>query len=465
MDDFIDLTVDRGPARGEFSDEEDEAAFSSNWSLYKRKVWKLRHNDRNYRLVSFHADELQEDVTCSRVGNYLWTSTHVKNLDLKCCNLTDEKMRRLFGSITQQNATNRYLMKRNILEDLGVNEPTLVDNILDSLTSFRNLTDINVSRNGFGTEGLDVLVKALQGSPIKNLDISRCNVSSIFPLQGLQCPMLKKLDISGTILRIDDSYTITFLMGKDFSMLRELNLHSCSITDDFIERISIALSKNKSLRYLHMGHLYDSNHFFRGKNNNIGARGEMALVKAVHDSSSFENTLRSNHTIWKIVYNGGSGEIFNACYPNYVNFGNRNITPTSIALSKYASHVARSDSFDITPFTEIDARLIPRIFAKMTSGRLYYDKKIACAGIYKILRNKVVGERIATARTIHNLQSMNRQLTSSNIQLNEEVANLKQKLADLMLANARQANEQPPHDSIASRVKRKRSNSRKARRT
>eukprot|EP00956_Cyclotella_meneghiniana_P027721 scaffold62835_cov36-Cyclotella_meneghiniana.AAC.1 len=265
--------------------------------------------------------------------------------------------------------------------------------------------------------------------------------------------MLKKLDISGTILRIDDSYTITFLMGKDFSMLRELRLNDCRITDDFIEKISPALSKNKSLRYLHMW----------CKNTIVGARGEIALLKAVHDSSSFRNTLRSNHTVCKIIYNGSSDEIYNACYPN---LGIRSgITPTAIALSKYASHAARSDNFDLAPFIEIDARLIPRIFAKMMGGGLYYDKEIACAAIYKILRNKVVGERIATARTIDNLQSMNRELASSNIQLNEEVANLNKKLADLMLANARQADEQPPHDSIASRVKRKRSSSRKAIRT
>lgn len=413
--------------------------------------------------------ELQENSICSLVGKYLGSSSHVKNIDLSRCNLTDEKMKRLFAKIAQQNATNKYLVKRNILENLGVNEPTLVDSILDSLTSFRNLTDINVSRNCFGSEGLDVFVKALQGSPIKNLDMSSCNISSIIPLQGLQCPVLKKLDISGTILRIDDSYTIGFLLSEEFPILRELCLQSCGITDDFIETMSTALSSNRSLRYLFMGNLHDSDRSFKGENNMIRVRGEMALLKAVHDSSSFKSTLHSNHTIWKINYEGISSisnKIYETCYPNLMNLNSGSPTPTTTALSKYAYHASHSDGFDMTPFTEIDAKLIPIIFAKMIAGTADNMRKNACTtAIYKILSNKAVGERIATTRTIDKLQRTNRELISSNMQLNDKVANLEQQVAELMLANARRESEEPsPQESIASRVKRKRSSSRTARR-
>ena len=141
-------------------------------------------------------------------------------------------------------------------------------------------------------------------------------------------------------------------------------------------------------------------------------------------------------------------------------------TPTATALSKYAYHASNSDDFDTTLFTETDAKLIPNIFAKMIAGTAGNMRKNACTtAIYKILSNKVVGERIATTRTIDKLQRTNRELISSNMQLNDKVANLEQQLAELMLANARRESEEPsPQESIASRVKRKRSSSRTARR-
>lgn len=198
---FIDLTVNHGPSGGAYSDDEDEAAFGIDHRLfrfYKHKIWKLKNNDPNFCLLQLSNCELLTDEVWSRIGVYLWSSKHMKNLSLVNCDLTDSKMKNLFGKIAQQNETNDYLLKNDVLGKLGVNESTLVGSIVESLTSFQHLLNVNISRNNVGTDGLDVLVKSLAGCPIENHEIISCGLEGILPLKGLRkCMRLKTLDISG----------------------------------------------------------------------------------------------------------------------------------------------------------------------------------------------------------------------------------------------------------------------------
>jgi hypothetical protein len=445
MDRLIDLRdTPYLTSRGEFSDEEDEKAFGGEWKLFQQKVLMLRHNSPNYCLVKFECYDLSENQ-CSRIGKYLWSSTHMKNIILSRCMLTDSKMKKLFGNIAQQNGTNEYLVTHRILENL-LKENGLVDKILGSVISFKNITNINVSHNQFGIDGLEDLVKASAGCPITSLDISHCNFNSISPLKGLKkCTMLKKLNIRGNMLGIADSDIIALLLGSGYPALRELDLDDCGINDDMIDVICPVLTSNKTLRYFYL----------TGMKNVIGVRGTSALCNAVNDTSSFKKILESNHFIWKITTKN-PGALWEVCYPNLCN---SYLGPNGIAVKKYMDHIATSESFDTSPFTETNTTLIPHIFARFNSvGRVRVrDETFVCTALYKIMSNKAVRERIETAKTLTDLQNDNAKLSASNKRLHDENTKLKQQLAELMAKfHGSKRNEITSAGSIAERVKRKR---------
>jgi hypothetical protein len=195
---FIDLTASSRPGLNSFSDDEDEIAFGNDRNLrnlYKRGIWRLKHNDPNIRLLHLSNTELSREVS-TRIGICLWQSQYVKTLLLPSCGLSGSSMDHLFGKIARQNQTNTYLLKGDILGKLGVNEQSLVSSVLECVTSFSGLVKVDVSHNDFGTLGLDVLIKSLARCPIEDIDLTDCALCGIFPLSGTRhCRRLKSLTL------------------------------------------------------------------------------------------------------------------------------------------------------------------------------------------------------------------------------------------------------------------------------
>lgn len=264
-----------------FSDDEDERVFGlDNLRFYKQCIRRLEHNDPYFAILHISISERM----AMRIGIYLWQNKHVYNLKLSSCGLNDNKMHHLFGKIALQNRTNTYISEVDILGKLMANERSLVRNV----TSFTQLIEVDISGNNFGTSGLDVLIKSLAGSRIEILNISCCTLDGISQLTGTRlCQRLNKLDISGNTLTLDDANTVSMLLDNEYPNLRRLNLNDCGITDEFVEAMSPALSKNKSLRYLNL-----INDPYRLRYPNIvGPRGVTAISKAICDCSSFKNFL------------------------------------------------------------------------------------------------------------------------------------------------------------------------------
>jgi hypothetical protein len=427
---FVDLTVYHGPPNGYFSDDEDKEAFADKWSLYKNEVWKLKHNDPYYCSVELRASDLSTLDRCARIGQYLCSSSYVKNINLDSCGLTDGKVKKLFGR--NQNVTNDYLIEKGILEN-AVKEQRLVDSILEHLPSFPQLKKIDLSRNQFGTGGLGILIRALAGTPIECLLLSYCNFNSITPLRGLsECQQLRKLDISENLINFADADTLSYLLSE-VPRLRDFNLRECGIDNDVIEAVSLALSTNRTVRYLH---LYG---------NFITKSGTTALCKALCDPSSFKSIMDSNHHLWK-TSTGGPDDIhlFQLCAVN------REVwKPNEAGLIKYVRHLSESETIDVMPFLELDVKLLPHAISRM--NRTQVDDEDKCTAFYKILSKKGVREKIQTSREIYNLQTVNKALIASNGKLNDEIADLKSQLLKLKMTQAT-----APEESIADRVKRKR---------
>jgi len=259
--------------------------------------------------------------------------------------------------------------------------------------------------------------------------------------------------------------TLTMLMDNGYPKLRKLDLQSCGIGDDLIEMISPALSKNESLRYFIL-----HNHR-RGERNMIGERGVAALSNAVHNSSSFEKTLGSNHTIWKIVTDT-SGVLFRVCVPN-LSGESRYRT----AWKKHIIHLVENKGADMSPFMDLDIKLLPQFLSQIKELSSGYHHN-ALSAYYKIWSCKMFRDRIEMASRIGNLQAKNVRLNAKveelegakerdnerNEQLEDENSQLKEQIAKLMAQNPKPRSKSKKPEtvagSIAERVK-GRSNTRK----
>jgi len=468
MSNFIDLIDDSHPWGGTFSDDEDEIAFGSDDEdgsqgrvlrrLYKHSIWRLKHNDPNFGILNISCFIVSERMAM-RIGIYLWQNKHVKNLNLSYCGLEDNEMHHLFGKIALQYKTNAYILEVDILGKLMANERSLVRNVLEGVTSFTRLVEVDVSFNKFGTNGLDVLVKSLAGSQIKELNISCCRLDGISPLTGTQlCEQLKKLNISGNKLRLYDVNTVSMLLDNEYPNLRQLELRNCGITDEFVEAMSPALSKNKSLRYLGM-HNYYKGEIHNGEIPNIiGPRGVTAISKAICDCTSFKSILASNHTVWKISMEG-MDSLWSMIRPNNIY---REGNSDSIAWMKYIDRFVETDgSMDMSPFMDVSINLLPNVLSKY----------LRLSASYKLWSCKMFRERISMismASQVDHLQAANDQLQVTNNQLKDENVALKEQIAKLLAANGKpnstkNANLTYVSGSIGERVKERNANRKRGR--
>ena len=409
----------------------------------------------------------------------------------------------MFGKIAQQNITNEYVLKKDILGNIGITEKTLVGSIMDSLTSFSNLNTVNLSCNNIGDNGLEVLVNGLAGCQIEFLNISSCGIDlGFYTLEklGLKCRRLKELDLNNnTCTR---AWIFSMLLNNDvYPCLRKLDINSMGINDDMIEVFSSSLRDNRSVRYLNM-----CNYTRRtgGLDNVIGRRGVAALCKVVHDTSSFKNTLSSNDIVWKISIDenidSNSNLLYKTCLPNYRSRNKKDDDRSRyrLAWEKHADFIAYNDNADMTPFMELEIELLPHLLSRFYPARdIHYkwgsfaqNEIIGLTALYKIFSCKMFIERLESAALIRKLKAKNNQfiakishleiaqvqdkkkqenLEEGNAVLMAENKKLREQIAKLTIDNANQSEKHQENDqttwsgSIAERVKR-RTNSRKKKR-
>ena len=276
------------------------------------------------------------------------------------------------------------------------------------------------------------------------------------------CELLKKLDISGNSLRLEDVKTVSMLLDNGYPNLRQLELCKCEITDEFVEAMSPALSKNKSLRYLVMHNNY------KGEIPNIiGPRGVAALSKAICDCSSFKSILASNHTVKKIMMEG-MDSLWSIIKHNGTFW---DIHPKRAAWTKYIEcYVKTEGSVDMSPFMDVSINLLPIVLSELGWDR--YDQEcIALNACYKLWSCKMFRERISMismASQVDHLQAANDQLQAANDQLQDENDALKEQIAKLLASNGKpnstkNANLTYVSGSIGERVKERNANRKRGR--
>lgn len=270
---------------------------------------------------------------------------------------------------------------------------------------------------------------------------------------------MKQLNISGNTLRLEDVKTVSMLLDNGYPNLRQLELCKCGITDEFVEAVSPALFKNKSLRYLSLlNHNHNTGDKIGGILNNIGPRGVAALSKAICDCSSFKNILASNHTVRKIMFEGDDSW-WSVIKHNVMFY---NINSDRVAWMKYIEHYIKTDSIvDMSPFMDVSINLLPNVLSKY----------LGLSASYKLWSCKMFRERISMismASQVDHLQAANDQLQAANDQLQDENDALKEQIAKLLASNGKpnstkNANLTYVSGSIGERVKERNANRKRGR--
>lgn len=451
---LIDLAQKKQKIR--FDAVEDRAAFGvcrSYRSLFKNQVYKVKQNDPNFCMLDAReCGTLTVDV-CDRIGFYLWRNLHMKNISLQRCGLSEEKMKKLFSRMVDQhdqNESNSYLEKHDILEKiLNVGDTSLTGHVMSylALTPFARLLHIDLSDNTFGTKGLDVLVKAIAGSPVEEIHLECCAINDLSPLilGGRKLKQLKVLDMNCNMLdsTAENAMALSVLFDGGYPRQRELCLQRCGIDSDLIVKSAPVLSSNRNLRFLH---LYD---------NPIRDKGTAALIAAICDSTSFEKMLTSNHTVLKIMV--GETRISNLVSVlqkklqrlSFINLMMSFRGPRGtgeVACRKLFTLLAYDDDIDPSMFLHFDIGLAPQILSKFmnSTDRLKLGESLTAT--YKILKCKLFRQRLELSSQTKKLQidhdalkkreeetrMKNEQLESDNAALSEENRKLKEQIALLM---------------------------------
>eukprot|EP00985_Skeletonema_marinoi_P031895 scaffold37855_cov267-Skeletonema_marinoi.AAC.1 len=459
---LVDLTTAQ---KIRFDSEEDKAAFGINRcyrDLYKKQIYKLKQNDANFCLLSV-SEILSEDI-CDRIGLCLWRNSHIKNLTLAGCGLCEEKMEKLFSRIVdqhEQNESNDYLKKHDILEKiLNVGDTSLMGHVMGylALTPFTKLVHVNLSYNSvIGTNGLDVLVKAIAGAPVKELHLKHCGLDNFSPLimGARELKELKNLQLGHNNLgpTAANARALWVLFDGGYPRLKELNLGHCGIDSELIEKAAPALLSNKTLLYFDL------------INNPIGDRGIAVLIKTVCDSTSFEKILTSNHYIRKLLFGGDSHirslsekKLNRLSMINFYQGLGMDYFRLSPAIRKQQVNRAAclklfallSDHEDIDPsmFLYYDIGIVPLIFSKLLNMQQcpLLTKELLTA-FYKILKCKVFQKKLSQAKKLQinrdalrkeeeETRMKNEQLEADNAALSEENRRLKEQIASLMAQNS-----------------------------
>lgn len=113
------------------------------------------------------------DDDWERTGHNLNNNTHLQELTLCDGVLNDQKMTSLFGGLTGSNSIERIELRHNEFGAEGVR------NMVPLLQNASNLKYLDVTQNNIGSEGFNLLLRALSSSPIETLYSWECGIESI----------------------------------------------------------------------------------------------------------------------------------------------------------------------------------------------------------------------------------------------------------------------------------------------
>jgi len=194
-----------------------------------------------------------------------------------------EKLSSLFRGLTGSNTINTVSMMCNGFGVQGIHD------MAPFLQNTSSLTNLDISSNNIGSEGFNLLWRALCDSQIKVLNCRNCGIDSIEIDINHVPKNLDSLKLAGNNINTDGCRELAKLLQRGDYALTNLNLEQNKINDEGVGILVHALQSNTSLKCIYLGW-----------NKDITKEGLTLLLKLVLDISSIKATLGSNHTLLHI---------------------------------------------------------------------------------------------------------------------------------------------------------------------
>ena len=239
--------------------EDDENSVSSIVRVIENDPDKIEFK-RNFR-----ADDLQNmrDEELEEFGNAISNNIHLNEVSLAYGCLDDHKMSCLFRGLTRSSSITKM--------DLDCNELSVaaVRSMEPFLQNANNLIYLALYANNIQSEGFNLVLRALRGSPIERINCCRCGIESIVIDTNHIPRHLKFLDLSDNGINADGCRQLAKILQEGDSTLEDLNLCCNAIDDECIAILVDALQSNTSLKLLY---LFD--------NAGISKRGKTSIIVA-----------------------------------------------------------------------------------------------------------------------------------------------------------------------------------------
>eukprot|EP00984_Skeletonema_dohrnii_P008049 scaffold2947_cov108-Skeletonema_dohrnii-CCMP3373.AAC.2 len=268
-------------------------------TLNCRENFRKLKNDEYYftKIDGWGEYEFIRDLTdeeWEELGHDIANNKHVKMVDFTA------------GSLTYMKALNCHNMSflfrgLNSNRSISINELILSRNEIcadgvRSMVNTSNLQKLKIDSNHIGSEGFNVLIRALRDSSIKTLDCSMCCIESI-DIDADNLPrFLKELHITYNFINTNDCRGLAKIIrgrgGKP--SLEYLSMFMNRVDDEGVAILVDAFRDNTLLRTLHIE-----------GNDEISRKGYIMLLKLLNDITSITSTLQSNHTLNRVGLVGG----------------------------------------------------------------------------------------------------------------------------------------------------------------
>jgi len=333
-----------------------------------------------------------------RMGESMARSNLLCTVDLSECNISLEALTVLFGrSYDQTWPLLEYLNLSGLM--LGEEGMKIIEPLLSARTS---LATLNLDKNSLGLEGIELLSNALNHVRVENLyldDNGICDEGLESILISENAQYLNELWLCSNDIDNEGYGAVTQFLQNDHSRLKTLCLmNNCEMSVEVARSLADSLSKS-SLNHISIG---------KGNSHHLSDTGILAAIqnfgKVVCNLEDFNSLVESNHQIRSFGtpvdahFQGKGRHVFDA-----LDINSREETSFGSRIRSKLRRFYFIDDFDINPFIELDAKLMPSLLELLTMSEEYCGERrgqgrleantIVLAqngsfeGIYRLIRN------------------------------------------------------------------------------
>lgn len=302
------------------------------------------------------------------LGRYLSISNSTRGLHTLILNgaqLTDEIMMWLFRGLVGSISLKRFGLNQGVFGVVGLRSMSLF------LQDSPELNELHIWNNRLNSECFEIVLRSLAcRGGIQKLNFMSADITDISALETYKIHCLQYLNLSCNNIGNEGIMILSNLLQQEDSSLTILNISLTGSGDEEAEIVATALKHNTKLLELYF------------ENDDITEKGARLLLKVVLDMSSIDSTYNSNHTLSKCLlkrsfcYSSKEPldkiqsmikdicEWTNKRRPYYHNPGWSKVRSYQLDSQsrKKQCHLQGIDC-SITPFTDIEVKLLPNIFA------------------------------------------------------------------------------------------------------